>query len=173
MSEPKAKRNNIKDIKPQFRYLHPDLIKVCVQPIEGYRMHYLFKAKISKHLKDLLLGAATNIALNHSDALAQCAYGMMAGALKYDPWNFLNGFTTSDILDSLERHTYEYLRNPDAIDPDASQILKKGYGDNAPSIYHYGLILTNINMYLWLTLNGGLVEDRGYILWEQKHNESK
>ena len=103
----------------------------------------------------------------HPEVIEGCAYGMLAGELKYGSWNFLKGHDIQDLLDATIRHLNS-ARMGDLIDYDTTQRLRDKYGDRAPDVKHLWLALCNLNMILWQQ-NFGVIRDSGPLSAEFKH----
>ena len=104
------------------------------------------------------------------ETIEGCAYGMLAGGMKYLSWNHLRGHNLTDLLDAAQRHL-NAVRMGEDIDQDTTKRLKEGcidingnekpgYGDKAPDIKHLWLVISNINMILHQEYLGTLIDDR-------------
>lgn len=190
MSKEQANRESRGTLKTQMRYLHPNLVYHLVpqtyDPLFA-PMHVYIRGSIHAHIQRIKLAQTTaewgavgmlSELREQCPAMALlegCSRGMVAGAMKYEPWNFLKGFTVNDIMDSLERHYIQYTLDPQSIDEDTTERLRNGCTrldgtvmpgfPDAPAILHRDLICTNINMILWCGSVGRLWDDRGVTIY--------
>jgi hypothetical protein len=84
----------------------------------------------------------------HPEFMTGTAFGMLAGELKYDAWNFLKGHDRQDLIDGAIRHLLAARMGED-IDQDTTARLVEKYENKAPQIKHLWLAACNINMMLW------------------------
>ena len=103
---------------------------------------------MSEAKKDHVADCKPPLKYVHPEVMDGCAYGMLAGALKYDPWNFLKGHDQMDLIDAAIRHLQEH-RMGRTVDVDTTNRLMEVYGEKAPNIKHLWLALCNINMLIW------------------------
>jgi hypothetical protein len=83
--------------------------------------------------------------------LNETSRAMMAGALKYGEWNYLNGHLASDLLEAAMRHIVKALNGEDT-DADCTQRL-------GMRVSHLGCAVANINMLLAQQSLGTLIDD--------------
>jgi hypothetical protein len=82
-------------------------------------------------------------------------FGMLAGELKYEAWNFLFGHDIQDLLDAVVRHS-NARRRGEVYDEDTSRRLREKFGDKAPRVKHTWLAACNLNMIEWQESQGTL-----------------
>jgi hypothetical protein len=88
----------------------------------------------------------------HPRTKEEIALAHMAGAKKYEEWNFLKGHKYLDLLDAIERHV-DKLKLCEDIDEDSTAILGQ-------QVHHLGCIGANVNMLIAQMVLGTLIDDR-------------
>lgn len=76
------------------------------------------------------------------------AFGMLAGEIKYEAWNYLFGHDVQDLLDGAVRHINKH-RKGEIYDDDTTERLREKFGENAPRVRHLWLAGCNLNMIQW------------------------
>jgi hypothetical protein len=103
---------------------------------------------VSAAKKDNVKDCKPPIKYVHHEVFTGTAFGMLAGEIKYDAWNFIKGHDRQDLVDGAIRHLLDFRRGID-VDADTTARLAAKYGNKAPQIKHLWLALCNINMLLW------------------------
>ena len=83
----------------------------------------------------------------------EICYGMMAGAIKYEAYNYLKGHKLSQLMDAMERHL-DAVRQGEWYDVDTSRRLGR-------PVTHLGLVGCGLNMIFSQLDLGTLTDDRG------------
>lgn len=95
--------------------------------------------------KDNVKDCKAPIKYVHPRFIYGIAYGMLAGELKYEAWNYIKGHDIQDLIDAAIRHLNK-VRIGEIVDKDTTERLRERFGEKAPEVTHLDLAGCNLNM---------------------------